>query len=320
MTTEIDSSSEPFVSPKSFGAALREAREQAGFSIERAAMSTRISASFIDALETQSFKVLPGEIFGRGFVRNLCRAYGCDAKALVAAFDQAVATQGIETAQENQRENKPKPIRYSDPKRASFDTNDLQRSASKVWAFSRPVLIAVPVILGLLWISQTVYQSWKSSDNSRPIEDTAAVSPAGTTTPTPEVTPAPDATVAGGVGAPTATPGDPAATAPVVAAAEAPPAVIRGTGIESLDIVVKQPVSLRVGRDKDKQVIEVFQPNSYRFQFDEQLRLLVDDMSAVEIRFKGQLITNKNIKGEKRYMTFAVSESTLAKKSEKPKL
>ncbi len=313
MTTEIDNSSEPFVSPKSFGAALREAREQAGFSIERAAMSTRISAAFIDALETQSFKVLPGEVFGRGFVRNLCRAYGCDAKALVVAFDQAVALQNAETTQENQRDNKPKPIRYSDSKRSSFDSNNIQRNASKVWSFSRPVLIAVPVILGLLWISQTVYQSWKSSDRSVQLEESSAVvaKPVAALPAAPAQADAP---------ALATQPPVPAEIPPVAVAKDAGAVIVRGTGIESLDIVVKEPVTLRIGRDKDKQVNEVLQPNSYRIQFDEQLRLLVNDMSLVEIKFKGQVIPNKGIKGEKRYMTFAVSESTLAKKSDKAKL
>lgn len=302
MTTEIDSSSEPFVSPKSFGASLREAREQAGFSIERAAMSTRISAAFIDALEHQSFKVLPGEIFGRGFVRNLCRAYGCDAKALVVAYDQAIAVQLAETAQESQRETKPKPIRYSDNSRSSFDSNDFRRNAGKAWAFARPVMIAVPVLLGILWIAQTAYQSWRSSDKVESFDEASVARQS--------VAPAPVAPVAVAV----------APAAPIVAAVVEKQPVLRGTGIESLDIVVKQAVQIRIGRDKDKQLIETLQPETYRFQFDEQLRLLVDDMSAVDIKFKGQVIPNKGIKGEKRYMTFAVSESTLAKKAEKPKL
>src|SRR4051812_14423241 len=127
MTTEIDGSNEPFVSPKSFGASLREARELAGFSVERAAMSTRISAAFIDSLENQSFKVLPGEIFGRGFVRNLCRAYGCDSKALIASYNQAVLAQHSDATQENLRDNKTKSLRYSDSRRSAFDSGDLQK-------------------------------------------------------------------------------------------------------------------------------------------------------------------------------------------------
>ena len=44
-------------------------------------------------------------------------------------------------------------------------------------------------------------------------------------------------------------------------------------------------------------------------------------MSVVEVKFKGQIIPNKGVKNEKRYMTFAVSEATLAKKAaEKTKL
>ncbi|MBC7658285.1 MAG: helix-turn-helix domain-containing protein [Chitinophagaceae bacterium] len=307
MTTEIDSSNPPIAAPKGFGEALREAREQAGFSIERAAMSTRISAAFIDALENQNFKVLPGEIFGRGFVRNLCRAYSCDAKALVAAYDLAVAGQLAEAAQEHQRERemKPKHIRYNEERRSSsssFNSNGFSKNAAKAWNFALPAVLAVLVILGLVWVIPAIYQSWKGSDKSSDkLTETGVIQQPSTV-------------------APAVVPAAPIAPAAVAVVPPEHQPILRGTGIETLDLVVKQPVMIRIGRDKDKKVNETFQPETYRFQFDEQLSLLVDDMSAVEIRFKGQVIPNKGIKGEKRYMTFAVSESTLAKKQEKPKL
>lgn len=293
--------------PKSFGAAFREAREQAGFSVERAAVATRISASFIEALEQQKFKVLPGEIFGRGFVRNLCRAYGCDAKPLVAAYDLAISSQSGETLTEAQREVKTKNSRINTvaavPKGPSIDTEALKQNLASAWKVARPVVIAIPVLLGVLWIGQTAYQSYKSSaSKTEPLESTADVVQAPAT-PAPAVTPAPA----------------PAATPPATAETKAP-AIVKGEGAEFVDITVKEAVQVRFGRDKDKQIIEVLQPQTYRFQFNEQLRLLVNDMSVVEIRFKDQIVPNKGVKGEARYMTFAVSDSALAKNREKAKL
>ncbi len=310
MTSEIHGSEGPFSPSLSFGEALKAAREKAGYSLERAAVSTRISVTFIEALENESFDVLPGEIFGRGFVRNLCRAYGCDAKALVALYDQAIGAEGVESYAETPKDIKtPKPVAVRKAERKpQVDPAQVKKAAASSWKVARPVLIAIPVLLGVLWISQSVYQSIKSSHpNEEKLADTAAA-PAQ---PEPATPTAP---------APTPAPGAAASAAPEAAKTAAAEAIVRGTGVEHLDIIVKSPVSLRVGRDKDKQTVEVYQPATYRFQFDEQLRLLVDDMSAVEIRFKDQVIPSKGVKGEKRYMTFAVSEATLAKKSDKTKL
>ena len=302
MTNEIDGSEDKVAMPKSFGVAFREAREQAGFSIERAAVATRISASFIEALEKQKFQVLPGEIFGRGFVRNLCRAYSCDAKPLVVAYDLALASQVSEAAGEFGRDQKFKSNRVpllGQAKRPILNSDAFQKNLDSAWKFAKPVVIAVPVLLGVLWIGQSIYQSYKSNlsikDAAKPTEVVAQV----------PVMPAPV------VEAP---------VAEVVPTAVEVSAVLIGAGIESVDVVVKEAVQIRYGRDKDKQIIETLQPQSYRFQFDEQLRLLVDDMSRVEIRFKGQLVPNKAVKGESRYMTFAVSEGAVAKSRDKPKL
>ena len=70
-----------------FGAMFRAARESSGFTVERAAMATRISQPFIEALERDAFDKLPGAVFGRGFIRNLCKTYGKDSTEFLAAFD-----------------------------------------------------------------------------------------------------------------------------------------------------------------------------------------------------------------------------------------
>ncbi len=304
MTNEIDSSEDKAVLPKSFGAAFREAREKAGFSIERAAVATRISASFIEALEKQNFDVLPGEIFGRGFVRNLSRVYGCDAKPLVTAYDLAFGKQAEVHVIENGRDAKPKAVRtIQTPAVQSrsplIDRDSLQKNAEKAWKVAKPIAVGLPIILGVVWLGQVGYRSYKASTTK--VETLEAAAPVAVA-PTPvETTPA----------------------APVVTeqpTVPATPVVVKGEGAEFVEIIVKEPVDIRFGRDKDKQIQENFAAQSYRLQFNEQLRLYVADMSRVEIRFKDQVIPNRAQPGEARYMTFAQSEATLAKSREKTKL
>ena len=85
---------QPFNSPeqrelsRAFGIRFREARESAGWSVVALAHSTRISVGFIEALESGAFERLPGEVFGRGFVRSICKALNLDAKEIIAGFDE----------------------------------------------------------------------------------------------------------------------------------------------------------------------------------------------------------------------------------------
>ena len=54
------------------GSMLTELRERCGYSIERAAVATRISPPFIQALEKGELVEFPGNVFGRGFIHPTC--------------------------------------------------------------------------------------------------------------------------------------------------------------------------------------------------------------------------------------------------------
>ncbi len=75
---------------KKFGDSLRESREAAGFTIERAAIATKISLPFIQALESGELHRLPGAVFARGFIRNLCKIYQKDASSFLGDFERAL--------------------------------------------------------------------------------------------------------------------------------------------------------------------------------------------------------------------------------------
>ncbi len=63
-------------------------REQSPYDLGRAAMATRISRPFIDALEAGDFAKLPGHIFARGFLKSLSKIYVGDVDSeLMSKFD-----------------------------------------------------------------------------------------------------------------------------------------------------------------------------------------------------------------------------------------
>ncbi len=72
-----------------FGTFLRLAREQRGVSLQELAITTKISARVLEALERNDPSKLPGGIFSRAFVRAYAREVGLDADVAVASFVSA---------------------------------------------------------------------------------------------------------------------------------------------------------------------------------------------------------------------------------------
>jgi len=72
-----------------FGTFLRQAREQRGVSLQDLAVTTKISARVLEALERNDPSKLPGGIFSRAFVRAYAREVGVDPDVAVANFVSA---------------------------------------------------------------------------------------------------------------------------------------------------------------------------------------------------------------------------------------
>ena len=73
---------------KIFGEHLRNTREQLNQTKKDVIHLTRISPPFIEALEDGKFEALPGEVFGRGFVKNICKVLEIDATPLLEEYNQ----------------------------------------------------------------------------------------------------------------------------------------------------------------------------------------------------------------------------------------
>jgi cytoskeletal protein RodZ len=83
----------------SFGEQLRLAREARGISLREISEQTRISMRYLEAIEANDFKRLPGGIFNRSFIKAYARYIGYDEKAAIDAYTHALREQG-ETAEE----------------------------------------------------------------------------------------------------------------------------------------------------------------------------------------------------------------------------
>jgi cytoskeletal protein RodZ len=76
------------------GEQLRLAREGRGIPLREISEQTRISMHYLEAIETNDYKRLPGGIFNRSFVKAYARYVGYDEKEAVEAYTRYMRDSG----------------------------------------------------------------------------------------------------------------------------------------------------------------------------------------------------------------------------------
>ncbi|MFN2539670.1 MAG: RodZ domain-containing protein [Mycobacteriales bacterium] len=80
------------------GAALRQAREAAGMSVEDVSADTRIRATLVRDLEADRFTSSGGAVYARGHVKSIAATLKVDAAPLLALFDKAQGAEPVAAA------------------------------------------------------------------------------------------------------------------------------------------------------------------------------------------------------------------------------
>jgi cytoskeleton protein RodZ len=70
----------------SFGEKLRRAREARGISLKEISEQTRISTRFLESIESNDYKQLPGGIFNRSFIKSYAKYVGLDEDEVVDSY------------------------------------------------------------------------------------------------------------------------------------------------------------------------------------------------------------------------------------------
>jgi cytoskeleton protein RodZ len=76
------------------GEQLRLAREERGIPLREISDQTRISVHYLEAIESDDYKRLPGGIFNRSFVKAYARYVGFDEKEAVEAYTRFMRDAG----------------------------------------------------------------------------------------------------------------------------------------------------------------------------------------------------------------------------------
>ena len=80
----------------SFGRDLQLERENRGISLEQLAASTKVPSRFLNALEADDLRGLPGGVFNKGIVSSYCRHLGIAEESWLARFAANTRTESDE--------------------------------------------------------------------------------------------------------------------------------------------------------------------------------------------------------------------------------
>jgi cytoskeletal protein RodZ len=87
------------------GEKLRQARDERGISISEVAEQTRISPMYLELIENDDYRTLPGGIFNKGFVKSYAKYVGLDEQEALQDYARIVA--GEEEQDNHQKVYKP---------------------------------------------------------------------------------------------------------------------------------------------------------------------------------------------------------------------
>lgn len=75
------------------GEKLQQAREARGISISEVAEQTRISSLYLECIENNDYRTLPGGIFNKGFVKSYARYVGVDEQEALQDYTRLITEQ-----------------------------------------------------------------------------------------------------------------------------------------------------------------------------------------------------------------------------------
>jgi len=271
----------------SVGQKLRQARESKGLTVQQVAAQTKISSRYLQAIEADDPKSLPGAFFYKSFVQQYANSLGVPMEELRWELDRVV----------------PPPERTIEEEKTLAP-----ESPSRHYLKPEPVTSRMGFRIGLLVVMlvacSAVYALWDRMQRMPAAEATtkpAASSPAPSTQKPPEPKPAEVQTLA--------------PPAPSAAPAATPTA---GT----LVVAATEPAWCQVKVDGKVAYVGVVQPNETKnFDHFETASLLVGNAGGLTVTFNGKPVGEIGPRGQVRTVNFTPDKFEIqqpAPKKEEP--
>lgn len=161
------------------GEELQQARENKGISLRQISDATHIGVRFLQAIEQDNYKILPGGIFNKAFVKSFARYVGIDEEYALAKYQQQLDSQGGEPLKSSSR--------YE-----VLDEGDTSSWSSTLLAAIAIIILAVGVY-GAWWYFSQERQTVRE-ETPQPQTTPASELPVAPVSPTPVETVTPGAT------------------------------------------------------------------------------------------------------------------------------
>ncbi len=296
-----------------FNQALKDKK----FTAEELSHSTRISLEFIKALQKGDFTKLPGLVFVRGFIRNICKAMKLDSKEMLACFDSGFLY-------ESTLESSTQPQPSEDLHRSKFHWITLSESwltqvknLSKIlrgfslrfWLISLATLTLGVIIFYPYPASvedkqtfvQKVEEPKEEKNQILPQSSQAEEKKTEDVTANFDTQSNPEAKQEG-VKVESAT------ALPTTSSTN----ITQSSG-QVLYVKVLASTKIKLKLDQEKEKTLALEPGDYEFKFSDQSDIFLDDAGAVELSFNGQSLGSLGNEGRKRRLSFKAT-SVLEKK------
>jgi cytoskeleton protein RodZ len=145
---------------ETLGEKLRSMREARGISISEVSAQTRIASRYLEAIEQNDYRTLPGGVFNKGFVKSYAKFVGVDEQEALIDYGKIVADAG--------ESDKPHELKYNRPE---VLTDEGSRSSAL------PTFIFAAIILGLMTWGILALVGWY---NEQQKQDAKIIPPSAT--------------------------------------------------------------------------------------------------------------------------------------------
>lgn len=244
------------------GEELRLARENKGISLRQISDATHIGVRFLQAMEQDNYKILPGGIFNKAFVKSFARYVGVDEEHALAKYQQQLDELGGE------------------PVKSSSRYEVLDDGETSSW--SSTLLAALTIII----LALAIYGAYKYLNRERAPEEKKAAVPTTPTATLPVVEVSPTPTESPSPGASPETSASPAAS-PGASPSPAPPL----TGALTLKLQARDGECwVKVKTESDlKGKEKLLKPGeSVEFSANEKLLVSVGNLTTLEATLNGR--------------------------------
>lgn len=144
----------------SIGAILRERREAMGVTLAEVEVATRIRQKFLAALESDEWDLLPGEVVGRGFLRNYSTYLGLDPNEMIerrrAIADEFLAAVLADTSAGSTLPPE-RPVDYRPKDVALHDEEEELETPQRINLVPVASVLAVIALVAALWWMATQF-------------------------------------------------------------------------------------------------------------------------------------------------------------------